>query len=139
VDRSGVLPPFVIFIMIIILTSYPVADVDDSYRMTVIEKIKGLMDEVEVIHKKEEVQLQKRLVSLLYCSFLFDYSCKANRTRRQNTVKKSLASFPSPAGMSLTKLSLGRNNDVIYKLFPARESLVSDIRAEDRNIANLFF
>lgn len=29
--------------------------------MTVIEKIKGLMDEVEVIHKKEEVQLQKRL------------------------------------------------------------------------------
>ncbi len=32
--------------------------------MTVIEKIKGLMDEVEVIHKKEEVQLQKRLVSL---------------------------------------------------------------------------
>jgi hypothetical protein len=32
--------------------------------MTVIEKIKGLMDEVEVIHKKEEAQLQKRLVSL---------------------------------------------------------------------------
>jgi hypothetical protein len=44
-----------------------VTDVDDSYRMTVIEKIKGLMDEVEVIHKKEEVQLQKRLVSV--CSF----------------------------------------------------------------------
>jgi hypothetical protein len=47
------------------------ADVDDSYRMTVIEKIKGLMDEVEVIHKKEEAQLQKRLVSLtLICNFL---------------------------------------------------------------------
>ena len=45
-------------------TGTTVADVDDSYRMTVIEKIKGLMDEVEVIHKKEEVQLQKKLVSL---------------------------------------------------------------------------
>jgi hypothetical protein len=29
--------------------------------------------------------------------------------------------------MSLTKLSLGGNNDVIYKLFPPRESVVSDI------------
>jgi hypothetical protein len=27
--------------------------------------------------------------------------------------------------MSLTKLSLGGNNDVIYKLFPPRESLVT--------------
>jgi len=40
--------------------------------------------------------------------------------------------------MSLTTLSLGRNNDVIYKLFLARESLVSDIPAGDRNIAKLF-
>jgi hypothetical protein len=31
--------------------------------------------------------------------------------------------------MSLTKLSLGGNNDVINKLFPPRESLVSDIAA----------
>jgi hypothetical protein len=29
--------------------------------------------------------------------------------------------------MSLTKLSLGGNNDVIYELFLPRESLVSDI------------
>jgi hypothetical protein len=35
--------------------------------------------------------------------------------------KKSFSIFPSPAGMSLTKLSLGGNNDVIYKLFPPRE------------------
>jgi hypothetical protein len=41
--------------------------------------------------------------------------------------------------MSLTKLSLGGNNDVIYKLFPLRESLVSDIPAGDGNIEKLFF
>jgi hypothetical protein len=40
--------------------------------------------------------------------------------------------------MSLTKLSLGGNYDVIYKLFLPRESLVSDIPAGDGNIENLF-
>jgi hypothetical protein len=40
--------------------------------------------------------------------------------------------------MSLTKISLGGNNDVIYKLFPPRESLVSDIPAQDGNIDKLF-
>jgi hypothetical protein len=41
--------------------------------------------------------------------------------------------------MLLTKLSLGGNNDdVIYKLFPPRESLVSDIPAGDGNIEKLF-
>jgi hypothetical protein len=41
--------------------------------------------------------------------------------------------------MSLTKLSLGGgDNDVIYKLFPPRESLVSDIPAGDGNIEKLF-
>jgi hypothetical protein len=39
--------------------------------------------------------------------------------------KKRFAVFPSPAGMSLTKLSLWPE---IIKLFPARESLVSDNR-----------
>jgi hypothetical protein len=33
-----------------------------------------------------------------------------------------LAVFPSPAGMSLTKISLARNNLII----PVRESLISD-------------
>jgi hypothetical protein len=41
--------------------------------------------------------------------------------------------------MSLTKLSLYGNNDVIYKLFPPRESLVSDIPARDGNISKSFF
>ncbi len=40
--------------------------------------------------------------------------------------------------MSLTKLSLGGNYDVIYKLFLSRESLVSDIPAGDGNIEKLF-
>jgi hypothetical protein len=52
--------------------------------------------------------------------------------------KKSFSIFPSPAMMSLTKLTLGGNNDVIYKLFPPRESLVSDIPAGDGNIEKLF-
>ncbi len=49
--------------------------------------------------------------------------------------KKSFSIFPSPAGLSLTKLA---DNYVIYKLSPPRESLVSDIPAGDRNIEKLF-
>jgi hypothetical protein len=41
--------------------------------------------------------------------------------------------------MALTKLSLGGNNNVIYKLFTPRESLVSDILAGDGNIEKLFY
>jgi hypothetical protein len=41
--------------------------------------------------------------------------------------------------MSLTKLSLGGNYDVIYKVFLPRESLVSDIPAGDGNIEKLFY
>jgi hypothetical protein len=52
--------------------------------------------------------------------------------------KKRFVIFPSPAVMSLTKLSLGGNNDVIYKLFPPKESLVSDIPAGDGKIVALF-
>ncbi len=52
--------------------------------------------------------------------------------------KKSFLIFPSSDGMSLTKLSQGGNNDVIYKLFPPRETLVSDIPAGYGNIKKLF-
>jgi hypothetical protein len=51
------------------------------------------------------------------------------------TVKNVIAIFPSPAGMSLTKLSLAAG---IIKLFLARKSLVSDIPAGDGKIAILF-
>jgi hypothetical protein len=50
--------------------------------------------------------------------------------------KKSFSIFPCPARMSLTKLSLSGNNEVLYKLFP--ESLVSDIPAGDGKIEKLF-
>jgi hypothetical protein len=41
--------------------------------------------------------------------------------------------------MLLAKLSLGGSNYVIYKLFLHRERLVSDIPAEDENVANVFY
>ncbi len=62
--------------------------------------------------------------------------------------QKRLAIFPSPAGMSLTTLSLA-GNDLPnqtklslagkIKLFSARESLVRDIPTGDGKIANLFY
>jgi hypothetical protein len=50
--------------------------------------------------------------------------------------KKRLPIFPSPAGMSLTKLSLDGNT--VIKFFPTRESLVSDIPAGDGKIDKHF-
>jgi hypothetical protein len=41
--------------------------------------------------------------------------------------------------MSLAKLSLGGNYDIMYKFFLHRESLVSDIPAQDRNIEKPFY
>jgi hypothetical protein len=55
------------------------------------------------------------------------------------TVKKSFSIFPSPARISLTKLSLGGNNFYVTSLFPPRESLESDIPAGDGNIEKFFF
>jgi hypothetical protein len=52
--------------------------------------------------------------------------------------KKSFSIFPSPARMSLTKIFLGGNKLYFTSLFPPRESLLSDIPAEDGNIEKLF-
>jgi hypothetical protein len=52
--------------------------------------------------------------------------------------KKSFSILPSPAGMSLTKLPVGGNYDVMYKLFLLRESLVSDIPAWGREYRKAF-
>jgi hypothetical protein len=54
------------------------------------------------------------------------------KKKRKSSVhcKKRFVIFPSPAGMSLTKLSLAGNN---------WQSLVSDIPAEDGKTANSFF
>ncbi len=50
----------------------------------------------------------------------------------------TFTSFPSPAGMSLTKLPLGRNNSVMTSLFPPRESLVVTSRLGTGNSRNFF-
>ncbi len=53
--------------------------------------------------------------------------------------KKRFTSFPSSAGMSLTKLSLGRNNSVMTSLFPPRESLVVTSRLGTGNSRSFFY
>jgi hypothetical protein len=53
--------------------------------------------------------------------------------------KKRFTSFPSPAGMSLTKLPLGRNNSVMTSLFPPRESLVVTSRLGTGNSRSFFY
>jgi hypothetical protein len=52
--------------------------------------------------------------------------------------KKRFTSFLSPAGMSLTKLPLGRNNSVMTSLFPPRESLVVTSRLGTGNSPPFF-
>jgi hypothetical protein len=52
--------------------------------------------------------------------------------------KKRFTSFPSPAGMSLTKLPLGRSNSVMTSLFPPRESLVVTSRQGTGNSRTFF-
>ncbi len=52
--------------------------------------------------------------------------------------KKRFTSFLSPAGMSLTKLPLSRNNSVMTSLFPPRESLVVTSRLGTGNSRTVF-
>ncbi len=59
------------------------------------------------------------------------------KSRAIHTVKK-VHEFPSPAGMSLTKLPLGRNNSVMTSLFPPRESLVVTSRLGTGNSRTFF-
>ncbi len=53
--------------------------------------------------------------------------------------KKRFTSFPSPAGMSLTKLPLGRNTSVMTSLFPPRESMAVTSRLGTGNSRTFFF
>jgi hypothetical protein len=53
--------------------------------------------------------------------------------------KKKVREFPVPSRDVTTKLSLGRNNDVITELFLPRGSLVSDIPAGGGKLVNLFY
>ena len=85
----------------------------------------------------EECRRQETLLSRASAGTLLQKICKSSN-QLETHCKKRLASFPFPAGMSLTTLSQGRKKDVIYKLVPARESVVCDFPAGDGNIANLF-
>jgi hypothetical protein len=83
-------------------------------------------------------------VSIGDCSlFLKDIAtvgiCKKQRKRDIIHRKKRFTSFPSPAGMSLTKLPLGRNNSVMTSLFPPRESLVVTSRLGTGNSRTFFY
>ncbi len=53
------------------------------------------------------------------------------QTLKLYIVKKGFTSFPSPAGMSLTKLPLGRNNSVMTSLYIAQGEFGSDIPAKN--------
>ncbi len=66
---------------------------------------------------------------------------KGISTSREGDIhrKKRFPSFPSPAGMSLTKLPLGKNNSVMTSLFPPRESLVVTSRLGTGNSRTFFY
>jgi hypothetical protein len=76
--------------------------------------------------------------SILYCSYVPKLLLQLYTDEETVHRKKRFTSFPSPAGLSLTKLPLGRNNSVIMSLFPPRESLVVTSRLGDGKLANLF-
>jgi hypothetical protein len=56
--------------------------------------------------------------------------------KRTVHLKKSFSIFPSPAKMSLSKLSFGGNNLYMTTLFPPRESVIP---AGDGNIEKLSY
>jgi hypothetical protein len=69
------------------------------------------------------------------CSIFFGFGKEFFGLHR----KKSFSIFPSPAGMSLTKLSLGGNYDVICKLFlPMQGEFGKGHPRLGREIENLF-
>ncbi len=76
----------------------------------------------------QQIEVKTYFLPLFFLSFL---TMIAHR-------KKRFTSFPSPAGMSLTKLPLGRNNSVMTSLFPPRESLVVTSRLGTGNSRTFF-
>jgi hypothetical protein len=82
------------------------------------------------------VSLDWTLILLILSSFLG--CCEWFHTQRLHR-KKRFTSFPSLAGMSLTKLPLGRNNSVMTSLFPPRESLVVTSRLGTGNSRTFFY
>ncbi len=86
-------------------------------------------------------EMNLKINRLAVCGFLNNLSLFIRYKMTQVKVlhrQKSFLIFLSPAGMSLTKLSVGGNNLYMSSLFSPRESLVSDIPAGDGNIEKLF-
>ncbi len=83
----------------------------------------------------EDAGLEPRTVATLALTVR-----RSNLSARSHPLhrKKRFTSFPSPAGMSLTKLPLGRNNSVMTSLFPPRESLVVTSRLGTGNSRTFF-
>jgi hypothetical protein len=78
--------------------------------------------------KKSPQKILKKIIRFGHCGTQFLWLWSSLHR------KKVFRYSRSQAGMSLTKLSLGGNNDVIYNLFPPSECLISDILAGDGNI-----
>jgi hypothetical protein len=68
-----------------------------------------------------------------------NYKKRKNREKFGRMVAPVLfPSLPSPAGMSLIKLSHGRNNSVMTSLFPPRESFVETSRLGTGNSRTVY-
>ena len=91
-----------------------------------------------VYHPASSVQFPKSIVYFHASSFYWP-SSSIKRPEQKLHRKKRFTSFPSPAGMSLTKLPLGRNNSVMTSLFPPRESLVVTSWLGTGNSRSFFF
>jgi hypothetical protein len=75
------------------------------------------------------------LVAIRYRMEELQGECQEIAVHRQ----KRLMSFPSPAGMSLTKLRLGRNKLVMTSLISPRESFVVTSRLGTGNSRTFFY
>ncbi len=75
---------------------------------------------------------------ILFSSVVVQALAASDREARVHR-KKRFTSFPSPAGMSLTKLPLGRNNSVMTSIFPPRESLVVTSLLGTGNFRTFFY
>ncbi len=72
--------------------------------------------------------------------FMWGSSPMVRRNIKQRyTVKKRFTTFPSPAGMSLTKVPHGQDISVMTSLFPPRESLVVTSRLGTGNSRTFFY
>ncbi len=102
-----------------------------SNQLTVLSREGGVCgDNVFRKYKESRILCEPRCLKCVHIT--------CHPLKREVHRKKTFSIFPYPDGISLTKLSLGGNKDVIYKLFPPRESLVCDIPAGDGNIEKLF-